>query len=735
MVQLVADYTEIIEQGAQESRNNKEELEALIAKHINTPIDQLPIEEALIIFRDFPVNEIPEQIRPALMNAAVQKRAAELGPEKRGFAGFTSEEATQLARFGVTGPASTRTSKAALEGMSQGFGDSLRALGILPERSLTEEFDARVEAARDPADYYTGLVVGGSIDPVGMLAGGVGAKAGMALASKALPQSPKLAGAAGITAGGTLSGATQGSLIPTYEEFGDSRARNTLFGAAIGTGIAGVPAVAGAAVDLVRSSVKPPMRPVSYQDELVFPPVPRANDIPYKPESIPVPTTASVNTATVDIVPQVTQNAPSTLKIQNIDKQIADLEIKAAGLGRKNRKPIESQIKKLSDARQKELNKANEQASVVKQQVIDIENQLNRLSRRKDELQPSEAGAAARKARAERRQEELESEKDILTGFSYAPQGGYKITLAADYNNPSSIVAVKNRLNLNNKYGVDIEVELAPPVKTGDAVTDAANELTYFINSPVRMGLDAPPSASSAGVRPAVLYADEVAEGVDPALAMKAGTVAPSTARSKVEETSSPDTGRRESMTQEEIGRRALLEQATVESRKKQQARQMGMSGDDVDWAVENIPTISEGKATYENLEQAAARLKAGPIGRDYDTLVEFVMEQEQQIRLFSAEEMEALRPLFLEAENRIDSTLRQMKKLQKDGLADSEDMVKLVQDLYFNTYIADLRRTNGRAASHILIQAKKSKKFTSENTRRLNDKRLITNLFGVECG
>ena len=237
---------------------------------------------------------------------------------------------------------------------------------------------------------------------------------------------------------------------------------------------------------------------------------------------------------------------------------------------------------------------------------------------------------------------------------------------------------------------------------------------------------------AAAGVRPAVQYADEVAEGVDPDLAMKAGTVAPSTARARAEETVSPDTGRRESMTQEEIGRRSLLEQATVESRKKQQARQMGMSGDDVDWAVENIPTISEGKATYENLEQAAARLKAGPIGRDYDTLVEFVMEQN---RLFTAEEMEALRPLFLEAENRIDSTLKQMKKLQKDGLTDSEDMVKLVQDLYFNTYIADLRRTNGRAAAHILVQAKKSKKFTAENTRRLNDKRLITNLFGVECG
>jgi len=102
--------------------------------------------------------------------------------------------------------------------------------------------------------------------------------------------------------------------------------------------------------------------------------------------------------------------------------------------------------------------------------------------------------------------------------------------------------------------------------------------------------------------------------------------------------------------------------------------------------------------------------------------------------RIFTAEEMEALRPLFLEAEQRVDQILRQMRKLKKEGLADSEDMVNLVQDLYLNTYVADLRRTNGTAASHILTQAKKTKRFTAENTRRVDEGKLITNLFGVDC-
>jgi hypothetical protein len=185
-------------------------------------------------------------------------------------------------------------------------------------------------------------------------------------------------------------------------------------------------------------------------------------------------------------------------------------------------------------------------------------------------------------------------------------------------------------------------------------------------------------------------------------------------------------------MTQEETGRRAALLAASTEQKQRQQAKQMGFKDEDVDWAIQNLPTISERKFTYDNVEQAAARLKAGPIGRDYDTLVDFVMDYDG---IFGPEQMEALRPLFIEANNRVDQTLKQMRKLKKDGQADSAEMVKLVEDLYFNNYIAEMQRTNGRAASHVLLQAKKTKRFVAENTRRVNRNQLITNLFGVKCG
>ena len=84
-------------------------------------------------------------------------------------------------------------------------------------------------------------------------------------------------------------------------------------------------------------------------------------------------------------------------------------------------------------------------------------------------------------------------------------------------------------------------------------------------------------------------------------------------------------------------------------------------------------------------------------------------MLMEKKGDILSAEEMEALRPLFLEAENRVDQIIKQMRKLKKEGLADSEEMVDLSSRFVFKyIYLADLRRTNGTAASHILTQAKK---------------------------
>lgn len=717
VVEKYTDYLDVIDESIDNYSDKEQTKKKLAEQYKDTPIEEIPDEALIVIFSDTPVDSIPEQIRPRVVNAAVSLEAKYRGPR-------SEEEKTQYnveaaGRGGVPAIPITRPSKAMQIGVEEGALDSVKTL-TGNKNTFAEEFRNRVEVSREGAlpDYFGGLAAGSFADPVTGAATMPAVKAGMLL-TRGMP-------VAGTVLGGGFAGAGSGALVPTYEEFGDSRTRNTMFGAALGTGISAVPAgvVKGAQV-LSRKAPEPVVRP-----KLAPQPVPQTlAGGRVQPKETPV------TTATVDIEPQVTQSTPSTLKIQNIDMQITDLKSKAATVGRKKRKPIEAQIKKLEQARKNELNRANKKSKEVDEQVVQLENQINRLASRSAELQPGQAGARARIKRAERRIGELETEVDTLAGLDFAPNGGYRVQVNGRlYDNPRQIVSVKDRIDVHNTTGAEIEFILPPPKPTGDPVTDAANKINYIqlsSDAGPRIGLDAPPTLSSAGVRPAVQYADEAAMGVDEAQAIKAGTMAESTARKRAEDPRGVDVGRDEPMTAEEKGRRAVLAEATEQRRQFQKAQQMGLDEEDALWTAENLPSIDS--FTFENLEDSARILKQeGFIAREYDTLLDMLMDTK---RIFTAEEMEALRPLFLEAEQRVDQILRQMRKLKKEGLADSEDMVDLVQDLYLNTYVADLRRTNGTAASHILTQAKKTKRFTAENTRRVDEGKLITNLFGVECG
>tara|TARA_B100002019_G_scaffold293345_1_gene320301 strand:- start:1070 stop:3250 length:2181 start_codon:yes stop_codon:yes gene_type:complete len=722
VVDKYTDYLDVIDETVDKFSSKQQAKKKIIQKYKDTPIEEVPDQALIILYSDAPVDSIPEQVRSRIMNAAVALEAKRLGPvPEEEQSKFAEQVDAPLANYyGVPGLVPyTKTSKAQRIGIEEGITDSIRTI-TGNKKDLREEFRNRVEVAREGAmaDYITGIAAGGMYDPVtGLATTATAGGAGMLL--KGTPMLATLVGSTG-------AGATAGSLVPVYPEFGDSRVKNTMFGAALGAGISAIPVGGVKAAQAASKLVKKPAPVVP--PKLAPQPVPQTlSGGRVQPKETPV------TTATIDIEPQVTQSTPSTLKIQNIDMQIADLQSKAATVGRKKRKPIESQIKKLEQARTNELNRANKKSKEVKEQVVEIENQISRLASRSGELQPGQAGARARIKRAERRIGELETEVNTLTGFDFAPNGGYRVNVNGKlYDNPRQLAAVKNRLEVHNTTGAEIDFIIPPPRPTGDPVTDAANKINYIQMSKdasPRIGLDAPPTLSSAGVRPAVQYADETMRGVDEAQLIKAGTMAESTARKRAEEGMGRDMGRTEQMTAEEIGRRATAN--TTEQRKKfLRAQQMGLDEEDALWSAENLPSF--GKFTFENLEESARLLKQeGFIAKEYDTLLDMLMDTK---RIFSAEEMEALRPLFLEAEQRVDQILKQMRKLKKEGLSDSEEMVKLVQDLYLNTYVADMRRMNGTAASHVLTQAKKTKRFTAENTRRVDEGKLITNLFGVDC-
>lgn len=724
VVEKYTDYLDAIDKSIDNFSSRKKAQKQIIERYKDTPLEEIPEEALIVLFSDTPVDSIPEQVRSRIINAAVALEAQRRGPVRE-------EEQSRFAEqvdspmgnyYGVPGLVPyTKTSKAQRIGLEEGVTDSIRTI-TGNKKDFAEEFNNRVEIAREGAmtDYITGLASGGMYDPVTGAATTMAAGAGGMLVKGA----PML----GTVLGSGVGGATAGALVPVYPEFGDSRTRNVAIGAAIGTGVSAIP-VGGvkAAQALGRKAPEPIVPP-----KLAPQPVPQTlSGGRVRPKETPV------TTVTVDIEPQVTQSTPSTLKIQNIDLQLAELQAKASTVGRKKRKPIEAQINKLEKAKKNELNRANKKSKEVYDQVVQLENQISRLAARSNELKPGQAGAKARVRRAERRTQELETEVNTLTGLDFAPNGGYRVQVNGQlYDNPQQLVAVRSRLEFHNTTGADVKFIMPPPKPTGDPVTDAANKINYIqlsSDSGPRLGLDAPPTLSSAGVRPSVQYAEEISTGVDEAGVIKAGTMAESTARKRAEDPRGVDVGRDELMTAEEAGRRAVLSEAT-EPRRKLNLAAKAVGGDEEDalWAYENLPTID--KFTFENLEESARLLKQeGYIAREYDTLLDMLMDKKGNI--LSAEEMEALRPLFLEAENRVDKIVKQMRKLRSEGLTDSEQMVDLVQDLYLNTYVADLRRTNGTAASHVLTQAKKSKQFTQENTRRVNEGKLITNLFGVECG
>lgn len=718
VIDRYTDYLDLVDETVNNFSSKQQAKKKIIEKYKDTPIEEVPDQALIVLYSDAPVDSIPEQVRSRIMNAAIALEAKRRGP-------VSEEEKTQYnveaaGRGGVPAIPITRPSRAMQIGAEEGSLDSLKTLGVVSKNTLREEFNNRVEVAREGAlpDYIGGLASGSFMDPVTGAATMPAVKLGM-LAARGRPL-------AGTVLGGTFAGATAGSLVPTYEKFGDSRTRNTMFGAALGGGISTVPVgVVKTAQVLSRKTPEPVVPP-----KLAPQPVPMTlSGGRVQPKETPV------TKVTMEIEPQVTQSTPSTLKIQNIDMQLADLQAKASTVGRKKRKPIQAQIKKLEQVKANEINRANKKSREVNDQVVAIENQISRLAQRSTELQPGQAGAKARLQRAQRRIQELETDVDTLTGLDFAPNGGYRVNVNGKlYDNPRQLASVKSRLEFHNTTGADVEFILPTPRPTGDPVTDAANKINYIqlsSDASPRIGLDAPPTLSSAGVRPSIQYAEEVSRGVDEAGVMKAATMAESTARKRADDPKGVDVGRDELMTAEETGRRAALSEATEQQRKFQRAQQMGLDEEDALWTAENLPSIDE--FTFENLEQSARILKQeGFIAREYDTLLDMLMDTK---RIFTAEEMEALRPLFLEAENRVDQVIRQMRKLRKEGLSDSEEMVNLVQDLYLNTYVADLRRTNGTAASHILTQAKKSKQFTKENTRRVDEGKLITNLFGVECG
>jgi hypothetical protein len=753
MVQLVYSAKEIIDDSVENYRRQQEQERTLWDKYKNNTPEEIPVEDLVVMFRNIPLEDIPEEVREPVIDYMVTQEAERQGP-------IQEDEVTEAeqkvrdsfaVRRGIELDPVTKARSAGIEeGARTGVtGFLARKLGLIDELSLAEEIDRRVQAKRfdmsgQTADYITGIVEGSIVgDPIGAVAVGPLTAKAAATGAKAFSAMPRVGSVLGAGAGGAVEGGALASLIPTYSELGDSKLENIQTGMLIGAPLAVVPTAAIEAVSALpqRAPVQKPTlapQPVSLTPKSLV-----AQDFTARPQQLPQPTEVTPTTSfSIDVdTPPTPKPKPiidekskeAVASVRRLDDNIASLEEQVKSKGRKRSRPINKQIATLKTQRQKRLDKMNQDANSITDQIVSIENQLMRLSTRREALQPSEAGAGARAARAERREQELIQEKNILEEVKKSSTGGYELKVNnVSYDNPTSILGLKNRIQLNNTTGAEIKVSLPKPDPTGNPVDDAVNSMNYMLLSDdvdmdgLRLGLDTPESLSAAGVPPRIQYAEEAAEnvnvfGVEEAVSMRPG-------EAKKQRPVGRDAGRDQLLSQEEKGRVSALRRAFEGQKKAQLLKFMG-SEDDVKELLDKMPL----DASWDSLSTAAEIFKKGVIGKNYDTLLDYVTAVSQN-RMLTAIELEALNTLFAAVENRQISTLRQIRNLQKEGLTDSEEMVNLMQDLYLTTYVAELKRTSQTAASHILLQAKKAKKMVESNTRKIKAGKLITNLFGVEC-
>lgn len=753
MVQLVYSAKEIIDDSIENYRRQQEQERTLWDKYKNNTPEEIPVEDLVVMFRNIPLEDIPEEVREPVIDYMVTKEAERQGPIQEDEVTEAEQKVREsfAVRRGVELDPVTKARSAGIEeGARTGVtGFLARKLGLIDELSLAEEIDRRVQVKRfdmsgQTADYITGIVEGAIVgDPIGAVAVGPLTAKAAATGAKAFSAMPRVGSVLGAGAGGAVEGGALASLIPTYSELGDSKLENIQTGMLIGAPLAVVPTAAIEAVSALpqRAPVQKPTlapQPVSLTPRSLA-----AQDFTARPQRLPQPTEVTPTTSfSIDVdTPPTPKPKPiidekskeAVASVRRLDDNIASLEEQVKSKGRKRSRPINKQIATLKTQRQKRLDKMNQDANSITDQIVSIENQLMRLSTRREVLQPSEAGAKARTARAERREQELLQEKNILEEVKKSNTGGYTLTVNnVSYDNPSSLLGLKNRIQLNNTTGADIKVSLSKPDPTGNPIDDAVNSMNYMLLSDdvdmdgLRLGLDTPESLSAAGVPPRVQYAEEAAEnvnvfGVEEAVSMPSG-------EARKQRPVGRDAGRDQLLSQEEKGRVSALRRAFEGQKKAQLLKFMG-SEDDVKELLDKMPL----DASWDSLSTAAEIFKKGVIGKNYDTLLDYVTDVSQN-RMLTAIELEALNTLFAAVENRQISTLRQIRNLQKEGLTDSEEMVNLMQDLYLTTYVAELKRTSQTAASHILLQAKKAKKMVESNTRKIKAGKLITNLFGVEC-
>lgn len=475
---------------------------------------------------------------------------------------------------------------------------------------------------------------------------------------------------------GAIVGAAGGAVEPVFEEFGDSRLLNTTVGAAFGGALGGV----------LSKYV--------------------AGDVPIKSkiESDEAEEASEAALESVQSAVAKDDDQPSVTPAQRLEEELK--EQSSLGITRETEEALQKgiderlqrveQIEKASAKRTKGLRAADDKEAGA--QALDrFESIRTRLMdevremrlRMKRGVEGREAGSDLAKLRTGQAAKLSTKAQTRLQELEAPPEPTVR-TPEAEQPRPVEATA---------------QPTLTPQQAT--RIAEQGEEAEEF--APLQMGFEPRESAGSAGVRPEQRFAGQAAEGVD-----EEELVASAWSRKMNE----PAGDKGFELPEQDLRRAGQRESAASQR-------------------LENLRGHKFGPYTFAN-NPAKAQEAIDLIGEDYDSLVDWLIDSARKNRIFNDAEQRILEPLRAEAEQRIATTYKAMRKMRSQGGYRSTEYTDAeydaVMDLQFYSYIADIIDTNGTRLSHSFKEVQNIKANRKRNSAKIKAGKPIDDIFGVKC-
>jgi len=651
--------------------------------------------------------QVPDEYTEADVNNLLIRMDAEFG-EQYGI----GETLYRAAERGITSTARGIEQMATGE-IEQGLGTDTT--------DLEKERELRIMMEQNPVSAYTALFGSSLADPV----------TAPFLWTKLINLPNKVAS---ITARGAGGGFTGGFLEPTYEEFGDSRVMNVMFGTGLGAGLG---AVVGKA--LQRAETGPSVKLEGDEDGVIIPEKIR-RDGKLKDEVLQ--SLEDVDLAAIEA--RVGKSLRESGQIEDVQKQagkvfdeiarpLADVptpRTRQFDPVAKLREEFQAKIQpigaKLKETPNKELARLTRELESVKKQKTVAQQFLNGRGTALSKVKPQKTFDLASAA-------ETKISKQIADIKEAKRYSAYLRDLDSGQISklPKREQAKLNQYTKDAGLALKSFKENAQPIpeQTQAVLPRDVEELAQQLNAKAKqvktpttgrlpssqptiepvareqLGLDPRTSAGSMGTRPSARYEAITKEGVVDDAAIEAVRRTQTEGRSKVE-----------------IPGASPAENKFYSRLRDMTAEQMV-----------RLKNQEYGYYSWANVQEEGLRIQQR-ILKDYNDLNEWFIEKASKNEALSPQELEAIFPLIQEAEQRILDNRAILASLIRAGDARSEEAVRLNDEILLYNYLTQAFDAQGTLASNVMTQMKRWKRLHTKHEKQLKAGKEVNDLLGVVC-